>query len=493
MESSDVEPIIQSSPPENRSNERESEEIIVIPGWGGSLLCHPQKLPQKIFVLFFMCLLGFGSYYCYDNPGALQAHFVKDIPMSTLEFASLYSWYSWPNVALPIVGGFLVDTIFGIRLGAIIFGSFICAGQLIFASGALHDSTVLMQVGRFVFGIGGESLAVAQNTYAASWFSGDALNMVFGFQISIARFGSSVNYWTVGGIYHALSSQFDHAYTALGWTLFIASSTCFLSLFSSIILGAIDKRAKTLLKKDDVESDPISLKDIATFPTNFWLLSIVCVTYYVTVFPFVSLAQVFLMKKYGLADQEANVLTGLVYLISAFASPILGLIIDKVGRNLTFVLTAILCTLVAHLLLAFTFINPYVAISVMGFSYSLLASALWPICILIIPTNQIGTAFGIMQAIQNLGLAVIPLGAGVIVDNYGYIWLEVYFIFWLSISIMATLVMWIIDLKINGSFLNLSRAARKALEEASIPQAVEEEDSPLYTDENPPPYTDEEP
>ena len=38
------------------------------------------------------------------------------------------------------------------------------------------------QVGRFVFGIGGESLAVAQNTYAVSWFKGKELNMVFGFQ-----------------------------------------------------------------------------------------------------------------------------------------------------------------------------------------------------------------------------------------------------------------------------------------------------------------------
>ncbi len=41
----------------------------------------------------------------------------------------------------------------------------------------------LMEIGRFVFGIGGESLAVAQNTYAVSWFKGKELNMVFGFQV----------------------------------------------------------------------------------------------------------------------------------------------------------------------------------------------------------------------------------------------------------------------------------------------------------------------
>jgi len=38
-----------------------------------------------------------------------------------------------------------------------------------------------------VFRIGGESLMVAQNTYAVSWFHGRELNMVFGLQLSFSR------------------------------------------------------------------------------------------------------------------------------------------------------------------------------------------------------------------------------------------------------------------------------------------------------------------
>ena len=57
------------------------------------------------------------------------------------------------------------------------------SGQVIFAGGALLGSFTIMQIGRFVFGIGGESLAVAQNTYAVNWFKGKELNMVFGFQV----------------------------------------------------------------------------------------------------------------------------------------------------------------------------------------------------------------------------------------------------------------------------------------------------------------------
>ena len=63
-----------------------------------------------------------------------------------------------------------------------------------FTMGGFTGSFALMESGRFVFGIGGESLAVAQNTYAAKWFSTGALNMVFGLQLSVARLGSTANF-----------------------------------------------------------------------------------------------------------------------------------------------------------------------------------------------------------------------------------------------------------------------------------------------------------
>ena len=48
---------------------------------------------------------------------------------------------------------------------------------------------------------GGESLAVAQNTYAVSWFQGRELNMVFGLQLSFSRVGSTVNMNVMGPLY----------------------------------------------------------------------------------------------------------------------------------------------------------------------------------------------------------------------------------------------------------------------------------------------------
>lgn len=72
--------------------------------------------------------------------------------MSTSKFVLLYSIYSWPNVILCFIGGFLLDSVFGIRLGTVIYMGLTLIGQVIFASGAIVDSFWLMMVGRFIFG-----------------------------------------------------------------------------------------------------------------------------------------------------------------------------------------------------------------------------------------------------------------------------------------------------------------------------------------------------
>lgn len=56
------------------------------------------------------------------------------------------------------------------------------------------------------FRIGGESLAVAQNSYAVLWFKGKELNMVFGFQLSFARVGSTVNFLVMEPLYQYIKT-----------------------------------------------------------------------------------------------------------------------------------------------------------------------------------------------------------------------------------------------------------------------------------------------
>ena len=50
--------------------------------------------------------------------------------VSVTKYALLYSLYSWPNVILSVFGGYLLDRVFGVRLGTVIFSAFVCLGQV---------------------------------------------------------------------------------------------------------------------------------------------------------------------------------------------------------------------------------------------------------------------------------------------------------------------------------------------------------------------------
>lgn len=58
---------------------------------------------------------------------------------------------------------------------------------------------------------------------------------------------------------------------------------------------------------------------------------------------------------------HTSVFASIVYIISAPASPVLGFVVDKTGRNVIWVVIAVVTTLAAHMMLAFTFWNPWIA------------------------------------------------------------------------------------------------------------------------------------
>ena len=49
---------------------------------GCNVCCDPQSVGHKGIFLVLLCSIGFGSYFCYDNPGALQV--IRSIRLSNL-------------------------------------------------------------------------------------------------------------------------------------------------------------------------------------------------------------------------------------------------------------------------------------------------------------------------------------------------------------------------------------------------------------------------
>ena len=133
---------------------------------------------------------------------------------------------------------------------------------------------------------------MAQNAYAVSWFKNKEINMVFGLQLSFARVGSTVSFNVMVPIYDAVTDYITHSkgHTTLGLTLFIASASCVFSLFCAFILAFYDKRAERILKRSSAQvGETVRITDVKDFGLSFWMISLICVTFYVTIFPFTAL------------------------------------------------------------------------------------------------------------------------------------------------------------------------------------------------------------
>jgi len=219
--------------------------------------------------------------------------------------------------------------------------------------------------------------------------------------------------------------------------------------------------AETTVKKED-EGEVVKLTDVFTFNIQTWIIFIICVTYYIGIFCFISVATKIFVSKFGFSATQAAAINSIVYLLSAILSPIFGFMIDMFGYHVIWVMLSCILATISHFLMATTFVNPWVSMSMLGVSYSMTACSLWPLVAYIVPKHQHGTAYGLMQSIQNLGIGVMSILSGRILDTNGYYTLQLVFVVFLTAAFAFALLLFIIDAN-EKSNLNISAKKRSEL------------------------------
>lgn len=145
--------------------------------------------------------------------------------------------YSLPNIILPIIGGVLVDKL-GPTAMLIIFSILVCGGQSLFALGVTHKTFPMMAAGRLVFGLGGESLEVAQARVTTDWFKGRALGLALALNLSCARLATAVN----DNLSPWLESQFNVSVSS--WSGVYITLISFMCMMVTVFLNRPSSRIK---------------------------------------------------------------------------------------------------------------------------------------------------------------------------------------------------------------------------------------------------------
>lgn len=357
----------------------------------------------------------------------------------------------------------------GIRLGLIMFICLLTVGQAVFTYGGFTKSYWIMLAGRFIFGLGGESLFVGKSAIVTQWFKGGELQFAFGVNLSVARVGAFINGPLISHI-AANGGGEPHVGLALLTGFFI----CCFSLCIVFVLCCIDAYAE---KKDGVkvqlgEQDKFHCRDLKKFNNlPYWLVTFSCVITYMVMFVFLWNTAAMLQNKYGFSEQAAGTFYGIPYIMAACLAPPLGLLIDKIGKRTTFVLLSNVLVLIACVTTIFIpAANPgeaqyliFVPLVLLGFGYSIYASALWGCIPYTVPPDVIGTAFGLTTSIQNIGLTLSPLIASFALaygpgeageDSKNYDAMMVYFSILAVIGIAINLWLYLDDIQNRDRILD---------------------------------------
>lgn len=355
----------------------------------------PQPSPFfRWMVLVVISLAMFGNYYVYDSIAPIADMLKESLNFSDENIGQLYSVYSIAAVIVLLLGGIIVDK-YGTKKSTLFFGT-LCsiAAVLTWAT----DDLNIMLAGRILLGIGAEPLIVAITTALAKWFKGKELSFAFGINLTIARLGS-----VAADNSPSWGSTF---YTNWQDPLFLAVIIGFACVIGGVLYWVLESFAE---KKYDLgkagETDKFVFKQLFGFSRSFWLIVALCVTFYSAIFPFRSFAIKFFIEAHGSSREFAGFLNSVLPLSAMIATPIFGLLIDKIGKRSLLMMVGSILLLPVYLMMVYTDISLYVPIVLMGISFSLIPAIMWPSVAYIVDEKKLGTAYALMGLIQQIGVA----------------------------------------------------------------------------------------
>jgi MFS family permease len=394
-----------------------------------------ESAPMRWGILLFVSFVMAANYYFYDAFSPIQSVLEAKLGWLSEDYGIMQSFYSFPNTFLimAILGGIILDR-WGIRVTGMLFVGFMSLGGLIMAYGVSDvflargpgyhllasfwpDSSPelkIMSLGFLMFGLGAETSIVVINKIMVKWFKGKEIALAFALNLAVARIGSFLAFRVQSRIAGPEGSDWQLAVWFASLLLIVAF---FFFLVYVLFDVKIDRQLQAGMPVDPKEK--FKLSDVLDLFKNraFILITLLCLSFYSAVFPFVKYASDFFLNKWGLSLEASGDYTSWLFIGAIIFTPIFGSVVDWKGKSATLMIFGSVLLILVHGVLAFTNLNPVVPIIILGIAFSLVPAAMWPAVAKIVDENRIGTAYGIMFSIQNLGLWGIPLIAGKIVTK----------------------------------------------------------------------------
>ena len=345
-------------------------------------------------ILVVLSLPAFASAYLFDCIGPLAKLLSVQLHYTNADIGLLQAVCCLPNLVMVLIGGIIIDRI-GEKKSLVMFAALCLAGA---AVTALSPRLWVMVCGRLLYGVGSGSMGVAINTGIAKWFRGLRLSFVFGVSLTISRLGS-------------LASQTSPAWARAAYTwwrgpLLMAVAGGVLCLLATGLYWLLESRAG---RRHGLEAQgsraPFIPGDLLKFSRSYWLVTLLCITFYAGIFPFQTFAQKFFIEAHGATAYRASLLVGIPTTIAMVATPLFGLLVDRIGHRTLLMMLGTALLVPTYLMMGYGHLGLVVPMVMMGLAFALVPAVMWPAVMLLVPQEKLGKAFGLMSLIQSIGLS----------------------------------------------------------------------------------------
>ena len=349
------------------------------------------------------------------------------------EYGFFSGAYGYINVFLLMLffGGIILDKC-GVRFTGTMSSSLMFVGALIkwyaldnsFGDAQIFGYPVqvaLAALGFAIFGMGAEITGITVTKVIAKWFTGHELALAMGLQVAMARIGTAAAL--------ACSLPFANAMGNVSAPVLLGAALLCVGVVSFLVYCVMDRKldASVAAATEEQSEEGFSFGDLKLIFTNkgFWLIAILCVLFYSGVFPFLKFATKLMIYKYNVDPELAGLIPAMLPFGTILLTPVFGSLYDRMGKGATLMIIGSLMLTLVHVLFALPILNVWwFAIGIMvilGIAFSLVPSAMWPAVPKIIPMKQLGSAYAIIFYIQNIGLSMVPVLIGSVIQNYATI------------------------------------------------------------------------
>jgi MFS family permease len=361
-------------------------------------------------VLVFISLAMFGNYYVYDSAAPVFDLLSTQLGFTDQQLGLLYSVYSIAAVLVLLIGGYIIDR-WGTKKSVTLFAVICLVAAFVTA---VSEAFVVMAMGRFLLGVGAEPLIVAVTTALAKWFKGKELSFAFGINLMIARLGSATADWSptwAGPLYANWQDP-----------LWLATGIAGVSVAGALLYWIMEKRAEGRYSLGEAaETEKLERGGLYRFTASYWYIVALCVVFYSTVFPFRAFAIFYFQQAHGLERPAAGLLNSLLPIAAMIATPLFGLMVDRVGKRSFFMGVGSLVLLPLFLIVTYAPAGPPINLGghevpltlllvmiLLGMVFSLIPAVMWPSVAYIVEERRLGTGYALMTLCQQVGMAIIP-------------------------------------------------------------------------------------